>query len=307
MVPHDPFGSVFSYLGLPGVDNGHIRIRNRIGEIQEHYRENRFDLINYSDPLDQAAYLLSYYLLYIDPIDDVLSTVLRSITDQESQQRPVVRGVEDKQRVEVSVYGGGPEPELLGLLKFFGREFPTIDSVKSNYVDYNDWSAFRKFAHDRMIPGYWGKEYISGEDLRLDLRSLYQDPRAMAAIRRSDVHIMQNCGSELMYEFGSTARYQQFMCKIYHNMKPGSLLIGIEIPLFGRSLPTNPYDKIDVRSSFNRFANWLRSRPEAGVLKSPDGLYRVIKPDIVRDHMYFNYFEVKSSVKFQSFVVRKGD
>lgn len=307
MVPHDPFAPVFSYMGLPGPDKGHIRIRNRIVEIQEHYRENRFDLINYSDPLDQAAYLLYYYPLYIDPIDDVLSTVLRSITDPESLQWPVVTGVEDKPRLEVSVYGGGPEPELLGLLKFLGREFRSIESVKSNYVDYNDWSAFRNFAHDRMIPAYWRKGYVSGEDLRLDLRGLYQDPRAMDIIRRSDVHIMQNCGSELMYSFDSTERYQQFLSEFYHNMKPGSLLIGIEIPLFGRSLPTNPYDKIDVRSSFNRFVSWLRYQPEAGVLKSPDGLYREIRPDIARDHLYFNYFDVKSSVKFQSFVVRKGD
>lgn len=307
MALHDPFWFIFHYLRLNANPSQIPLIREKMQEIQETFREGRFDHYNYSDPLFQAAYLIKYFPLYIDIIDDLLTTVQFSNRRPGSRIRPELEEMENKRELEVTLYGGGPEPELLGLMKFMMREFPSVQEIRSNHIDINDWDRFREFSHKFLAHYYWGKESVTGSNIRLDLCNLFEDHDAMERVRNSDIHIMQHCATDLMYSFESVDRYQQFLQDLYDQIKPGAFLIGIDVPVNKVLLTTSRPEKVNVGETFLRFVRYSENCPGTCIVSRPNVLApRELTPTVDRSHRLVHYFPLKRSVKYHSFVVKKG-
>jgi len=303
MVQHDPFRHIFNYLNLEENLHQIPYIQRKIPEIQRIFYSAQFESYDYSDRLFQSAYLIAYYPLYIDPVNDTLNEIrqrydLNSICCQNSKT--------ERKEIDISVFGGGAEPELLGLLRHIKHHCPSIDLVRSHYFDHHQWDEFREFSQRNMIQDYWNRHYVSGETINLNLCNLFQNQRAMELVTNSDINIMQNCATDLMFTLRGVNNYIEYMCNFFDNMKNGAILIGIDVPLFNIPLPTNPSETIDVRSSFQKITRRIRSNDRGEVIKSPSiGQPREIIPDIVRDHQMLSRFSLKTTVKFHSFIIRK--
>lgn len=308
MAQHDPFWFIYHYLRLNTDPSQLPVLREKMERIRGTFREVRFDSYDYSDPLFQSAYLLEYFPLYIDIIDDLLVHALWWEKNHYPQSQPGADEMAIRERLDVALYGGGPEPELFGLLKFLKRDYPSVNAVRLHYLDKNDWERFRTFSHNYLIQYYWGKDFESGENIRMDLCDLFRDPRAMDVVRHSDVHIMQHCATDLMHSFNSVDRYRLFLREMYDQMKPGALFIGIDVPVYSHALPSNPSDMIHPGRSFMDFLEYSKECPGTRPLIGPD-LYnpREITPEIVRNHAITRSLPLKQSVKYHSFAVRKGE
>ncbi|WP_128694552.1 hypothetical protein [Methanoculleus taiwanensis] len=307
MEQHDPYGHVINYLGLEYNTQLTADLSSQIAYVQRTFFASDFISYAYSDPIFQAAYLMAYYPLYIDPIEDVLLTAIRPPLLLENQNSVGDKlGWKGRTNLDVSIYGGGAEPELLGLLKFIGKKYPSVKSVRSHYVDNNNWEDFRAYAYEHMVPDYWKGYFISGNTLTSNLGSIFGSASAVKLLQNSDVHVMQNCATDLMYSFQSVDQYVNFMCQFFDKIKEGSILIGIDVPLFDIPLLSNPSEIIDVRGSFNRICRYIRASPEGEVIKSPStGAPKEIAPDIYRGHQLASNFSLKRTVKYHSFVARK--
>jgi hypothetical protein len=306
MGQHDPYRYIFSYLQLEGNDTKIELIQRKMLEIQRTFFLTHFEEYDYSDPSFQAAYLIAYFPLYIDPIDDLFSNGLSRNCFEEMHCQNSETGSIPKTEFSISTYGGGAEPELLGILKHFNQTCPQIELVISHYLDSNRWNGFREYSEANMIPNYWNKRYSRGGIRYMNLCDIFDDRTAMGIIGHTDVHVMQNCATDLMFALRGVNNYIEYVCKFFDYMKKDSILVGIDVPLFDIPFPLNPSETIDVRASFSKIVRNARRRPDMEIIKSPStGPPREITPNIVRNHGLLRYFDVKRTVKYHSFVVRK--
>ncbi|WP_250987276.1 hypothetical protein [Methanoculleus oceani] len=306
MEQRDPYSHIIKYLGLEGNNQLIDSLKSKISSIQETYYKSDFNSYDYDDPLFQAAYLMAYYPLYIDPIQDALWTASHPQAFYIDGSMKDKLGWEGKVNLDVSIYGGGAEPELLGLLKFINQKYPLIRAVRSHYIDNHNWENFRAHAYTNMVPDYWRGDFIPGNTVISNLGSIFNNDDAMSILQNSDVHVMQNCATDLMHSFQSVDRYVSFMHRCFNSMKEGSILIGIDVPLFDIPLPSNPSEVIDVRGSFNRIAKNIRDSPKGTIIKSPStGAPKAIAPDICRDHPLVSSFNLKRTVKYHSFIAKR--
>lgn len=303
---HDPFKYVFQYLGINPQLTEEPLLKQKLDTIQEIYFQNESSQFNYSDQDFQTAYLIKYYPLYIDPICDVLSDFIKGTPEESKKTRKTILKWNVLEQMEITTYCGGAEPELVGFLKFINAEFPNIIQIRTNYIDHNNWKDFRKYSYSYVIPDYWEKEIYCGENFKHQFCTTLSESPLINVIQSSDVHIMQNCATDLMYSFNSVSDYVNCIFDLFSIMKKDSILIVINVPVFNRYLPNPLNEEIDVRSAFNRIVRKIKDNNLGKILKSPSISYpKEITPDIIRDYKLLPYLEVKSVVKYHSFVAQK--
>ena len=294
MGQHDPFKHIFEFLEMNNQLNNLDELERKVIEIHDTFSHNDFKSYNYPDSSFQAGYLIFYYPLYIDPIDYILSHV----PDGEL-------GWIDKPKLTISIYGGGPEPELLGFLKFVHDKYPNILTIFSTYYDVHNWQEFRKYCYIKMIREYWPEKSFKANSIFLDLSQDLNNGRNFRTIHESDVHIMQNCATDLMNQLGEISRYHEFISNFFKKLKSGAILIIIDNPLFNTPLQSTPTEIIDIRRSLQQIT--FHNQQYGSIIKNvSSGSPTEITPKIVRNHPLLSRFRLKERVKFHSIIMKRG-
>jgi hypothetical protein len=302
MLSHDPYRHIIHYLDLFISDDNHsTSLRTRIDQLKAQYNKCDYRNIDYNDPLTQAAYLLYYFPLYIDLIEDLVCEIHRSHREK----------LDDtfSKKMNVSVYGGGPEPEILGFLKSISKYGPVTEEVKFTSCDNNNWNDFRSYCHRQMVQDYWqGKfEYLPLDEFNvcnfLSDSHLLKHPM----VTEADIHIFQNSAIDIISSFNDVDKIKDLILSILNSAKIGSIFILINVPTFARFLPTSPPQEIDIRRILHSIQSTIRKNDQGSILKyvSSTSAPKTITPDILIHREIMEKYNLKRTVKYHSLVIKK--
>jgi hypothetical protein len=190
------------------------RIQGPLIEMKELYAG--MEIIDYSNPDNQLAYIFGYFPYYIEPINDVLKSIERD------QYQNIFYN-----RFNVNFYGCGPCPELLGLLRFLSEEHLGIDQINVTFFDGESWDPWRNCVIENISNEYWDGSMNITEKNDCNLLEL---PRSdNSSVNSADIHIIQNVCSDLVKRFDS-ARVLHWLRSIYAASKENSMIFIIDIP-----------------------------------------------------------------------------
>ena len=96
--------------------------RKDVPDIEDEYNEREF----------QKAYLVRYFPFYIETIYRELGVL-----------DPAQLFIETDKQFSVCLYGCGPSPEYLGILKFVNDYLPNINRLDVYFFEKNDWNWIR--------------------------------------------------------------------------------------------------------------------------------------------------------------------
>lgn len=160
-------------------------IRDSVINLRESYRSNA-PITDYKDENIRNAYMLCYYMHYINPAYIITrDELLKYLVNQ------------NKKKYIISYFGAGPAPEVYGSLKALSEaEFNT--RLEINILDLQeDWLGERKIT-TQLINELEGIKLspinnISGCDLKLDCkRNCTSYKKCKDSVLDSDVIFMQN-------------------------------------------------------------------------------------------------------------------
>ncbi len=160
------------------------------------YRSNRVE-VDYSSPEVQAAYLIRYYAPHVKMTFDLL------------QLCPELLSLPEK--INVSLFGSGPCPEVPGLALFLNQFCPQTKSLTVHVYDNaaDKWTPSRNLTKNFVADRIWKGE-ISETVSKLDLCFPGVLQPIAESISISHLVILQNCLSEI-WDI-STAQYNlQFL------------------------------------------------------------------------------------------------
>lgn len=142
--------------------------------------------VDYSCDNTRAAYMLGYYPYYIEIVHTELSNLSPKNLPLSWNNDPI----------NACFFGGGPCPEIIGWLSFLSDHFPDIRSANAFVFDkYNEsWKVCREITRLAVSPNYWGGE-VNILPVPYDLLDFdtLRSEGAIAAIRSSNLFVMQNC------------------------------------------------------------------------------------------------------------------
>ena len=161
--------------------------------LRNKYRKYPIDNLDYSPKPVQEAYLLAYFMHYTLPVSRILSDyyTAESFPDNE---------------LKISLVGGGPCPEIFGVMNFldYNNRLPKKVSVRllDRYAD--QWT----YSHNIIKKVFRSK--FPETDVKIDivpfeLTSGYNESMVNEAIRFSDVFIVQNILNEIPTSHQSSA------------------------------------------------------------------------------------------------------
>lgn len=160
-------------------------IRGSIMRLRSSYQSN-IPITNYQDQSIRKAYMLCYYIHYINPAYEITKNYLVNYLT-----------VQNRKRYSISYFGAGPAPEVFGSLKAIS-EFGINPSLEINILDLEmNWLNERKVTFElineleniKLSP----VNSISGCDLTLDCkRNCISFKECKETVLNSDVFFMQN-------------------------------------------------------------------------------------------------------------------
>ena len=165
--------------------------------------------IDYSDQINQLAYLFGYFPYYIEPIH----LVLNSINDEDLA--PIIRN-----GLNINFFGCGPCPELLGLVGFLSEKYPAINNIRATFIDGCSWEPWRMCVIEDIAPEYWDGTVIISEEINCNILGVQRSHSSV--ISDADIHIVQNVCSDLINRVDS-ARIVGWLGSLYSMSKPNSV------------------------------------------------------------------------------------
>lgn len=302
MIQHDPLRHIIANIGLVesghAVDTGLINLcSSKVIELKNLYYHNQHEDVDYNDAEYQVAYMIYYFPIYVENIYRALTAV-----DLSSINGSFQKGM------KVCIYGGGPIPELYGFLAYLNEYFPGIDYFESHFFDKNNWEMWRKFCLQNHFSEYWGpsKRMVYSEYM-CDLCEFYnrQEIENYPIIKNADLHIIQNCGLDIITSLREVDKYRQVFCNLTRAMKKGSMIIIIDVPVYNAVIGGTVFD---IRSNLQ----WIRSKAVANqhftLLRNvSDGAPYQYNPNVVMHPIIRDNFPIKSTVKYHALIMRKDN
>lgn len=158
------------------------------------YRNQRVKM-DYRATCIQESYLLRYYI----PYSYLIEAVLHKTGAAESMC------IGDNNVLDVSLFGCGPAPELLGILRHIAKKSArTPTKLRANLFDIaNDsWAYGRRIAKECLQESQQNSALHETLSSQADLASpaLLHNENVREAIKRSHLVVIQNCINELASE-----------------------------------------------------------------------------------------------------------
>ena len=199
--------------------------------------EKQYVEIDYTNIQLQKVYLMKYFIPHAVLIPFVLDSLSRRNNGDllHTASLELLRS----NALNVSFFGGGPSPELYGLMHYLKKIQPNTIGISSAVLDKTKWQI-------AMKPDYFFETNLIAPS------GSFLHPNAADVVRRSDLVVIQNCLNEIP---GSGCNYNQQllmnMKQIVNLLKPGSLMLVIE--RYGYELVRNLLN--DFRVYLTAFSN----------------------------------------------------
>lgn len=189
---HSPYDAICSFLGLECTEDYRkqsYQIKPNIIQLRENLDNPVGKNVNYYQTIgNRSAYLLSYFSYYIEPIYYALIAANKQIV------RP------NQTSFNVAFLGGGPCPELLGLIAYLGTVAPQIKEIRATIFDrQTSWNDVHRELLDYMVGDYSAR----GVSVKLQLHNcnfLRCDGECGCNALFADMIVSQNFLTEIAHQ-----------------------------------------------------------------------------------------------------------
>jgi hypothetical protein len=193
-----------------------LQLRPFARELWSGYRSDQIS-IDYSNIGLQYAYLIRYFPFYMCLLNDLL----------ESSDRPYNRSKSED--LVATFFGGGPGPEILGLLSHLDNKNCLQGDITTNIVDLHSesWQRIRGalFQSVKDAEATFLKNSLEVNNLSIDLSREDQvtTPPLIDALKKSEFVMFQYCLNEI-----SSPTYINNVASALENCETGTNLVIIE-------------------------------------------------------------------------------
>lgn len=227
--PHDPYSCFIDhFLKERYPDMSPITyLENRRGAVNalvEHFARGNNDKIQsaYTNQEIQEAYLLRYFPYYIEPIYRELSILPFNFLLNHNEKS-----------ISLCLYGCGPAPELLGIIRYIDKTLSWIDLINVYYFEKNDWDDIRKICTYELSAKYMTRHSIEikSQTNTIDLLDFTEPSRieAFPEIRTATIHIFHNCLRDLYGTYRDEVKVTNILKNILLFAEKGSILIIVDL------------------------------------------------------------------------------
>jgi len=168
---------------------------------------------DYNSRYQKGIYMLAYFPFYIEPIYYTLENFYKQIFLQE------------KNKLTISILGGGPLPELLGVAKLIDEKRNDIQVISVKIFDkHESWKAEFENCTQPLIPNYF-KQKVSYERFEVDLSNI--EDNIIDEIVSTDIVILQNTINDIALNKYNLLRNS--LLKIWNSLSSNNLFIIIDL------------------------------------------------------------------------------
>lgn len=173
---------------------------------------NAFANVDYSDRFIRAAYMLTYFPFYIDPIYYVTKSHINELIEDNTPE------------IKIYFIGGGPLPELLGLSKSISTK-KNVSILNCSILDaFPHWNTEREYCTKSLLEDYFkGKVDLYHRDFDLWNNNLI----VPTEINNADLIVAQNCINDCPKD--KFAIMKNNFQIIWNNMKENSSIIILDL------------------------------------------------------------------------------
>lgn len=168
---------------------------------------------DYNSRYQKGIYMLAYFPFYIEPIYYSLENDIEQISSS------------SEKKITISILGGGPLPELIGIVKLIDEKRNDIQNIHVKVFDkYESWVAEIENCTLPLLSNYYDRSF-SQERMDVDLINL--EAGVINDIIGSDIIILQNVINDI-----SPVSYDLLkasLISIWKNMKKGSYFVVIDL------------------------------------------------------------------------------
>ncbi len=191
-------------------------LRDNVKELWQAYREYPIQ-VNYQDRYARAAYMLSYFPYYINPIYYVLSSGSSNASKD---------NILDKVKVlNVGFLGGGALPELVGLVKYISKNKKEITDISATVFDSTThWSTERRLITEPLVKNYYAGKF----NIESIVTNLWEKNYSVNdIIKKVDILVLQNTINEATTTGKEILKMN--LIKIWNKLPNGAVFIIIDL------------------------------------------------------------------------------
>lgn len=168
---------------------------------------------DYNSRYQKGIYMLAYFPFYIEPIYYSLENFHEQIF------------LQNKNKLTISVLGGGPLPELLGIVKLIDEKKNDIQNISVKIFDkYESWKAEFESCTQPLVSNYF-KGGIFYDQFQVDIIDI--EDSIIDNITNTDIIILQNTINDIPLNKYSSLKNS--LLKIWNSLSTNSLLIIIDL------------------------------------------------------------------------------
>lgn len=168
---------------------------------------------DYNSRYQKSIYMLAYFPFYIEPIYYSLENHVEQIK------------LNPKNKLTVSILGGGPLPELIGIAKLIEERKGVVQEIIVNVFDkHQNWVAEIESCTQQLLPNYFAGR-ISYNRFEVDLTNL--ESSVISNIVDADIIVLQNTINDI-----SPSRYgsiRKSLLKIWDSLKISTLFVVLDL------------------------------------------------------------------------------
>jgi hypothetical protein len=219
------------------------------------YSTHQHKAIDYRDTAIQAAYMLRYFPYYIETAHHILKSI------DPPDANPVFTD-----GMSLCLYGCGPAPELLGILRYIQNHQPKVRTVNINYFDQHEWKPWRWLCAKKISKEYWSGNVGNLNHSSWNYLTDIEDHVVQETIHQAKLHSIQNCFSDLIYSDVSPETIISSFKNLFKMTSAGSLFI-----LSDQNIAM-------IKTIFNQISDQIESAHLGEVIKKPSS-YESHPPD----------------------------
>lgn len=211
--------------------------------------------IGYGDPATQVAYMLRYFPYYIETTHHILDFI-----------DPAEANSVFIDNMSLCLYGCGPAPELLGILRYLQNHQPQVRYVDINCFDQYDWNPWRGLCAKKISKEYWSGTVGDVNHSSWNYLTDNEDNKEREKVNQAKLHSIQNCFSDLVYSEVPNDTIVKTFLDLFKMTSAGSLFI------------LNDQNIAPIKTIFTQISNEIETRHLGKSIKTPTS-YESHPPD----------------------------